>query len=314
MKRNWNNFSALAALFTVLLLCAFSQVAYSSCAPGVDAGCKTWYQDADGDGYGVASVTMLETTHPAGYAAASGDCDDTNATKHLVDPDLAAPSGTNIVRQPYFIWENKSPGTVEWYNIEVWGAGGSCAGSEWFEPASICTGAFCIAQLSHTLRESDTFWWWVNTWGNNSCNWQIQPGGKFLKFTVASCAGPILISPKGDTFAPKTKTIVASLELAKAPESQLCVTAPVTKPTFTFTDTGAEWYNIQVWTSAGYLALNQWEDAAQQGMCIQGTCSKVSTNTFPAGTTNWWWLNTWSQDCGFQMQPGGHVESFTVTP
>jgi len=39
----------------------------------------TSYLDADGDGYGLADSTMVTCTVPAGYAARSGDCDDTNA-------------------------------------------------------------------------------------------------------------------------------------------------------------------------------------------------------------------------------------------
>ncbi len=40
----------------------------------------TWYLDADGDGYGLATSTLLSCTAPAGYAATSGDCDDSDAT------------------------------------------------------------------------------------------------------------------------------------------------------------------------------------------------------------------------------------------
>ncbi len=55
------------------------------CAPASSGGLQgfqTWYRDADGDGYGIASTTTTGCGQPAGYAAVSGDCDDTNAAVH----------------------------------------------------------------------------------------------------------------------------------------------------------------------------------------------------------------------------------------
>jgi len=42
---------------------------------------STYYQDADGDGYGTDEAVEA-CTRPAGYAVVSGDCDDTNADIH----------------------------------------------------------------------------------------------------------------------------------------------------------------------------------------------------------------------------------------
>jgi hypothetical protein len=41
-----------------------------------------WYRDADGDGYGVPDDYTYAPAAPAGYAAKSTDCDDTNADRH----------------------------------------------------------------------------------------------------------------------------------------------------------------------------------------------------------------------------------------
>ncbi|NBO32644.1 MAG: hypothetical protein EBV05_14015, partial [Cyanobacteria bacterium WB6_1B_304] len=62
---------------------------------GVDNNCdglvdeallKTWYRDADGDGYGTVSLTTQACTAPAGYVANNSDCDD---TRSAVNPAAA---------------------------------------------------------------------------------------------------------------------------------------------------------------------------------------------------------------------------------
>ncbi len=40
----------------------------------------TWYLDGDADGYGLSASSLLSCTAPLGYAATSGDCDDSDAT------------------------------------------------------------------------------------------------------------------------------------------------------------------------------------------------------------------------------------------
>ncbi len=51
----------------------------------VDA--STWYQDADSDGYGNASVSDVECAQPTGYVADSSDCDDTVSTTYPGAPE-----------------------------------------------------------------------------------------------------------------------------------------------------------------------------------------------------------------------------------
>lgn len=43
---------------------------------------QTWYQDADGDGYGNPTVWLINGTAPSGYVADNTDCDDTRAWIH----------------------------------------------------------------------------------------------------------------------------------------------------------------------------------------------------------------------------------------
>ncbi|MFM1772590.1 MAG: hypothetical protein RLZZ71_1732 [Bacteroidota bacterium] len=53
---------------------AYRGVAFAPCTP------STWYADADGDGYGVATSTLSYCTQPYGYAANSNDCNDAVAS------------------------------------------------------------------------------------------------------------------------------------------------------------------------------------------------------------------------------------------
>ncbi|SEU37220.1 Alpha-tubulin suppressor [Myxococcus fulvus] len=54
----------------------------NNCDGQVDEGLtrQTWYRDADGDGFGVASDTGNDCRQPAGYVAVAGDCNDGSAS------------------------------------------------------------------------------------------------------------------------------------------------------------------------------------------------------------------------------------------
>jgi hypothetical protein len=55
----------------------------NDCNGTVDEGVLvTFYQDADGDGYGTGAATIQACTAPAGYVANSADCNDTVASTH----------------------------------------------------------------------------------------------------------------------------------------------------------------------------------------------------------------------------------------
>jgi hypothetical protein len=59
------------------------------CDTGIDEGINaTWYQDADGDGLGNLSVTLVQCSPPAGYVSNSLDCNDGNS-----NPQCTLPSG-----------------------------------------------------------------------------------------------------------------------------------------------------------------------------------------------------------------------------
>ena len=45
-----------------------------------DAAAPTWYEDGDGDGYGVDGATLASCEQPEGYADNTDDCDDTDAS------------------------------------------------------------------------------------------------------------------------------------------------------------------------------------------------------------------------------------------
>ena len=48
----------------------------------------TWYRDADGDGFGNTAVSQTVCAQPAGYVAASGDCNDADASMFPGNPEV----------------------------------------------------------------------------------------------------------------------------------------------------------------------------------------------------------------------------------
>ena len=206
-----------------------------------------------------------------------------NTTPCPIEPKLYSPSGSGAPGgMRTFMWEDTA---ADWINIQVWSEGPNCGTlNAWYAASAVCQGSICKATPPQGFPVG-RHWWWVNVW-NSECGFKMQAGGKINSFTVDPCTAPRLISPDSDAITTGTK------------------------PTFIFSDSGAEWYNVLVWTSAGYLALSQWEDAAVT--CSAGTCTVVSNRSFGAGTTNWWWLNSYGTSCGFQMQPGGLWKSFTM--
>ena len=228
--------------------------------------------DAVGNITGINSV--IPTTSSTSTTTVPGGTT-TTSIHACPSPNLNSPDGAHTVPLPVFSWENA--GGVEWYNVNVWSAAANqYAASKWFD-STVCTGATCMAQLDAALSPGQ-YWWWLNTYSSGPCGFMVQPGGKYKGFTVVPCQGPTLLSPDGD------------------------VLASGVKPTFTFSASGAEWYNIMAWTGpgGGWLGLNIWVEAALY--CTEGTCIVPCPKAFGLGTT-WWWLNTYSTACGYQMQP-----------
>jgi uncharacterized repeat protein (TIGR03803 family) len=58
----------------------------NDCDGAIDEDCNTYYQDADGDGFGNPSVSTTATAPPSGYVTNDDDCDDGNAA---INPDAA---------------------------------------------------------------------------------------------------------------------------------------------------------------------------------------------------------------------------------
>ncbi|MFH1469822.1 MAG: MopE-related protein [Pseudomonadota bacterium] len=62
---------------------------------GSVSGGDTWYRDADGDGYGLATVTLVRCAQPTGYVADSTDCDDSSAAIHPGAAELCDGANTD---------------------------------------------------------------------------------------------------------------------------------------------------------------------------------------------------------------------------
>jgi len=58
----------------------------------------TWYQDADGDGFGNPDVSVTDCVQPTGYVSNSDDLDDTTSDRTIVEVDesLFLTNGTNF--------------------------------------------------------------------------------------------------------------------------------------------------------------------------------------------------------------------------
>jgi PKD repeat protein len=53
----------------------------------------SWYLDADGDGYGVSELSLLDCTQPIGYVLLNGDCNDNSGS---INPGVAEVCGNSI--------------------------------------------------------------------------------------------------------------------------------------------------------------------------------------------------------------------------
>jgi hypothetical protein len=80
MKRNKVQF----AIYLTILLLFIVQFSFMACKKKSDDPCveKTWFEDKDGDGFGVASVNKKACEKPVGFVDNSDDCDDNNANIH----------------------------------------------------------------------------------------------------------------------------------------------------------------------------------------------------------------------------------------
>lgn len=80
----------LSIMATILLLVSCGGGGSSDDGPD-DNGPNptTFYQDADGDGYGNASVSRSEASQPNGYVSNADDCNDGDATIHPGAPERA---------------------------------------------------------------------------------------------------------------------------------------------------------------------------------------------------------------------------------
>jgi hypothetical protein len=59
------------------------------------AGAKTFWRDADGDGFGSTPTTLPSCSPPDGFVAQSGDCDDASPSAYPGAPELCATAGTD---------------------------------------------------------------------------------------------------------------------------------------------------------------------------------------------------------------------------
>jgi len=182
-------------------------------------------------------------------------------------------SGDNATAADALVWSEKANG----YSFN----------SGWIPASTFCAGDVCSYTPDKNFNEGKN-WWWINTWSQD-CYTEYTPGNKVLEFVVTPCPdGPILYSPNG-------------------------ATAAGIPPQFSWQYTGpAVAYQVMAWTvvnGVGWQSLaSPWYTASA---CSNGICTVTSPTSFSVSQT-WWWLNTISPDCGYQIQPGGHVLPMVV--
>jgi uncharacterized repeat protein (TIGR01451 family) len=105
------------------------------CAP------QTWYEDADGDGFGNSAVTASDCIQPVGYVSNNADCDD---TRNDVYPD--APGTAEGV-------DNNCDGNIDSFE---------CAPQTWYEDAdgdgfgnNAVTASDCIQPVGYVSNNAD---------------------------------------------------------------------------------------------------------------------------------------------------------------
>lgn len=108
----------------------------NDCNGLVDDGLPTvtYYEDNDGDGYGLNESTVTSCSQPAGYATQGGDCDDDNASVH---PGAEEVCGDGIDQD--------------------------CDGND---PSCVSCSIFTAAELDNLLTFNPNYGWWLD---ENTC-------------------------------------------------------------------------------------------------------------------------------------------------
>ena len=93
----------------------------------------TWYQDSDGDGFGLNSQSQVSCDPPTDYVSTNGDCDDTNATIYVGAPELCDGiiNDCNTNTLPSDEIDDDTDGYVECtFNPSTWNGSASVIGGE----------------------------------------------------------------------------------------------------------------------------------------------------------------------------------------
>ena len=128
----------------------------------------TWYRDADGDGLGNSTISILACTQPAGYVNRSGDCNDADAAVWAIPGAVDNLAGALDSSESLFIsWTSLDPIDGSGTNYDIARGSLSTLHSSGFPGGGVCVGnnlsdtPYTEGPLACGLTPGDGCWYLV---------------------------------------------------------------------------------------------------------------------------------------------------------